>query len=185
VKACRGAQVGWLVDFTRSAILDYEPGEGKAAEPSEKCLVERECLDELKSLTIARVREAAASGKLIDHKRLAYILFSWRDLGDDDGASVRAWTTEQLANEGGVVHLARTFTSEAWSHGVGMFGLADRVSMRQTRAAVDSLERIVDVDRFRRRLEELEASRTLRHSDGETVRVFLEAWRRREKGDDF
>jgi len=56
--------------------------------------------------------------------------------------------------------------------------------MRNIRASVSGLEHIIDVGEFRRRLEEMERSEGLDKEAKESVSVFLEAWRKQEKGED-
>jgi predicted KAP-like P-loop ATPase len=182
--ACQDAQVGWLVDFTSSAVSDHFPQKSKEPEPPEKCLLKKEVLPELKTHTIKAVKSAAASGKLLSHPQLSYILFQWSELAEDDGADVKAWTNDQLKSAEAVSKLARAFTIESWSHGMGMFGLGDRVAIRKFRASIDGLERIVDVHEFRRQLEAIEKGNTLEDGLKESVKVFLEAWRKREAGVD-
>jgi len=181
--ACQDAQVGWLVDLTSSAISDHFPNKDKEPEPPEKCLLKKEVLSELKAHAIKTIKSAASSGKLLLHPHLPYILFQWSEFAEEGGAEVKAWTMEQLKNDESVSMLARAFTSESWSHSMGMFGLGDRVAMRKVRASVDGLERILDVDEFRRRLEEIENGNTLDGDRRQSIQVFLEAWRKRETGD--
>ena len=182
--ACQATQVGWLVDFTSSVISDHFPSKGKEAELPEKCLVKKECLPELKAHTLQTIKSAAAKGELISHPQLPYILFQWGTFAEDDNATVKAWTSDQLKTDKAVSKLARAFTGESWSHSMGMFGLGDRVAMRKVRASVDGLERIMDVGEFRRRLEEIEKWNTVDAEGKESVLVFLEAWRKRESGED-
>ena len=182
--ACQAAQVGWLVDFTSSVISDHFPSMGKEAELPEKCLVKKECLPELKAHTLQTIKSAAAKGELISHPQLPYILFQWGAFAEDDNATVKAWISDQLKTDKAVSKLARAFTGESWSHALGMFGLGDRVAMRKVRASVDGLERIMDVGEFRRRLEEIEKGNTVDAEGKESVLVFLEAWRKRESGED-
>ena len=102
----------------------------------------------------------------------------------------RPWLGSQGMGNRSVKHdeavskLARAFTGESWSHAMGMFGLGDRVAMRQVRASVDGLEHIMDVGGFRRRLEEIEKRNTLDGGRKESVMVVHEAWRKRETRDD-
>ena len=178
--ACQAAQVGWLVDFTSSAVSDYFPGKDKEPELPEKCLVKKDNLPELKSHTLKIIKASAASGTLISHPHLPFILFQWNRLAEDDGAEVKSWTSEQLRNDEAVPLLAKAFTGESWSQGLGMFGIGDRVAMRNIIASVNGLERILDVIEFRRRLEELEKGNVLNDEHQQHVRVFLEAWRKKE-----
>ncbi|MCA1606612.1 MAG: hypothetical protein LC775_14355 [Acidobacteria bacterium] len=80
--------------------------------------------------------------------------------------------------------LAKAFTGESWSQGMGMFGLGDRVAMRNVRASVTGLDHIIDVKEFRRRLEQMEGRNALENRCKESVLVFLEAWRKQEAGDE-
>jgi hypothetical protein len=183
VKACENAQLGWLVDFTSSAVADYFPREGKEPEPPESCLIEADRVAELRNHTKHMIQEAAESGRLIHHPRLAYILFSWREFSDD-AATVSTWVNSQLANDVAVAMLAKAFTSETWSQGMGMFGLGDRVAIRKTSASVRGLDLVMDVETFRRRLEELDVAGTLTAPYRSYVATLLEAWRKIESGED-
>lgn len=184
MQACQNAQIGWLADFTNSSIADHFPREGKEPEPPEKCLVEKTSIPVLKTHAVETIQTAASSGDLISHPQLPRILFRWPRFAEDDGAGVKSWTSEQLRKDEALALLARAFTTESWSHGLGMFGLGDRVEMRTPRASVSSLEKIIDLDEFRRRLEEAEKSDSLDGTLKESVLIFLEAWRRQETGDD-
>jgi predicted KAP-like P-loop ATPase len=183
-KACQTAQLGWLVDFTQSAIRDHFPREGHEPEPPEKCLIEKERVADLKAHTKKIIEDAAESGRLIAHPRLAYILYRWRDFIEDDGDAVKAWTDAQLTKDDSVALFARAFTGESWSQGMGMFGLGDRVAIRHVKAAVGGLDTIMDVQRFRRRLEELQSAGTLGETHGTYVSTLLEAWRKKDQGED-
>lgn len=182
--ACQDAQIRWLVDLTSSAISDHFPNKGKEPEPPEKCLLKKEVLSELKAHAIKTIKSAASSGKLLSHPHLPYILFQWSEFAEDGGTEVKAWTSKQLKTDKAVSMLARAFTSESWSHSIGMFGLGDRVAMPKVRASVDGLERILNVGEFRRRLEALENGNTLDEDHKQYIQVFLEAWRKRKAGDD-
>ena len=182
--ACQTAQVGWLTDFTSSAVADHFPREGREPEPTEKCLVTKDHLTELKALCVKAINSAAATGELLSHSQLPFILFRWREFSEDDGSEVKAWTSNQLKIDKSVSAFARAFTGESWSQGMGMVGLGDRVAMRNIRASVSGLDHVIDVGEFRRRLEELEGSEALDEQAKEAMSVFLEAWRKQEKGGD-
>lgn len=179
--ACRHASLGWLLDFTHSAIRDYFPEEDEEPQPPERCLVKKECLPELKASAIKAIENSAKSGSLLSNRRLAVNLHLWQDLAKDKGAAVKAWTAKQLTEDIPTAYLAKAFTVESWSQGMGMLGLGDRVAMPSARASVDGLDSILDVDVFRQRLEKLEADGTLDSPHKENVGTFLEAWRKRDK----
>ena len=180
--ACKNAQIAWLAHFTRSAISDYFPRAGKDPHLPEKCLVLKEYIPELKVHAAQCIESAAVNGKLIDCPQLSFILFSWVDFAEDDGKAVKGWTNKQMKDDEKLSKLARAFTSESWSQGLGMSGLGDRVSVRNVRVSIDMLDVVINIVEFRRRLEEIEIEidNDLDKTHKEFVRVFLEAWRREE-----
>jgi predicted KAP-like P-loop ATPase len=180
---CQKAPIAWLCNFTDSAVRDYFPRDSKKPSPPEKCLVKEVALDELRALSIKTISSDVSSGHLISHRQLPMILFRWREFEDE--TSVKAWTDKQMSSDEGVSFLAKAFTGESWSQGMGMFGLGDKVAMRNNTASVDGLESIMDVDQFRQRLEEISKSTTIANSLKENVEIFLEALRRKESGDDW
>jgi predicted KAP-like P-loop ATPase len=180
--ASRISQVGWLVDFTYSAVADHFPREGRQPQPLERCLVKKEDLVELKANTVETIRSAAADGQLIFNRELPRILFAWRDFLGNDGSEVNAWVNEQLKMDTSVSMLAKAFTGESWSQGMGVSGLGDRVAIRSVTAMVNGLEHIMNVHKFRNRLEEMEGSEVLDREIRDDVLIFLEAWRMQERG---
>jgi predicted KAP-like P-loop ATPase len=182
--ASKTAQLGWLVSFTSSQVRNYDPRDGKAPTPLEKCLVKKESLPDLVAHTVNIIIANAQSRGLISHAELPYILFRWGELEGDDYSPVKEWTTKQLGSDEAVSQLAEAFTGESWSHSMGMFGLGDRVAMPKTRASIDGLDQIIDVMEFRRRLEEIGKANSLPEERMQCIRSFLEAWRARESGQD-
>lgn len=182
--ACKTAQLGWLVNFTSSQKATYHPRDSKEPTPLEKCLVKKESLQELRLHTINRISAAAQSGELIFHTELLSILFRWGQLADDDNVQVKEWANSQLTNDESVSQLAEAFTGESWSHSMGMIGLGDRVAMRNPRAQIDGLDRILDIRKFRLRLEEIEEGNTVQDNRKRCIQIFLEAWRARETAGD-
>lgn len=178
VKACETAAVGWLADLTSSAWNDYHPREGKAPEPPEKCLTTEADAGRLREMLRARIEAAAKDDTLAGHRDLSFLLFFWSDLAGDDGAAARAWIAALYATDAGVKQLAKAFTSFGWSQGMGFSGLGDVVAKRTTHVRMKGLEKFVDFDAFRKRVEEVAAT----GSAAEVVE-FLEAWRRADRGE--
>lgn len=176
--ACQTSQVGWLVDFTSSAVADYHPREGKPPEPPEKCLVTKDHLDELKAHTLKTIRTAAANGGLISHPLLLSILFRWSEIAENGSTEVKGWSNEQLKSDEAVSRLAQALLSESWSQGMGMFGLGDRVAIRKVKAAAEGIDRIIDVDEFRSRLEKIASSDSLDGERKQNVLTFLKCWKK-------
>jgi predicted KAP-like P-loop ATPase len=177
--ACENAALSWLIDFEQSAYRDYHPNDGKPPEPEQKCLTTEVDADALRQRVLSVIHNASRSGELTQSKRLAYLLFMWRDLADDDGAEVKAWTATQMKEDAMVAVFAKAFTSHSWSQGLGMAGLGDTVAKRNTRANVDSLDKILDKSMFRDRVEHL-AAENVPNDDGVAIGEFLAAWKRRD-----
>ncbi|WP_139372858.1 KAP family P-loop NTPase fold protein [Nitrobacter vulgaris] len=180
IEAARKAALSWLLDFSQSAYGDYHPREGKNAEPEEKCLTTETDAKSLRQTALSRLRAASQSDELVRSRRLAYLLFMWRDLADDEGAEVRAWTASRMKGDAMIAVFAKAFTSHSWSQGLGMAGLGDRVAKRNTRAGVDSIDKILDKAAFRARVEET-AGKNTQDEAGAAVREFLAAWKRQDE----
>jgi hypothetical protein len=115
VAACVQAGLTWLSHFTDSAYRDYYPVNDKAPEPESNCLTTESDARALQKLTLDRLREASQSGKLLRAAHLARLLFVWRDLAEDDGAEVKAWTAAQFHDDDTIACFARAFTTFSWS----------------------------------------------------------------------
>lgn len=179
VAACQTASLGWLASFADSAWADYHPREGKEPEPEEKCLTTAADAEALRKLLGDRIADASKNASFLKSQDLAYLLYRWSELANDDGVTVRQWTAAQMATDEGVKQLAIAFTSYGWSQGLGVGGLGDLVARRTTRAQVKGLDRLMDVVEFRRRVEEVAAGAT-----SPEVSKFLEVWQLQERGTD-
>jgi hypothetical protein len=80
---------------------------------------------------------------------------------DDNEQSAFEYTSILLKYDEAVALLAKAFTTETWSQGMGLVGLADRVAIRTPQAMIERIDHIVDTSLFRKRLEELEQSKSL------------------------
>jgi predicted KAP-like P-loop ATPase len=173
-RACNAASLGWLADFTRSAWTNYHPMEGREPEPPENCLTTEEDVADLRVLLHSRIEAAAADGSLLAHRDMPFLLHWWLELAADDGTAVRAWTSAVLSADDGVRQFAKAFTSHGWTHGSG-----DIVARRTTRVSLKGMDRLIDLDLFRLRVEAVAATDVTPE-----LRDFLEAWRRTEQGKD-
>jgi predicted KAP-like P-loop ATPase len=173
--ACQSASLGWLANFTDSAWTDYHHREGVEPAPEGQCLTTEADAQTLREILRGRIADAAKSGALLDNGDLLHLLHSWWRLSTDGGAALRDWTTLQLATDGGVKKLAIAFTRHGWKQGYGFSGLGDLVAQRTTNAQVQSLERLIDIAVFRRRVEEVAAA-----GGAPEVTEFLNAWQHQE-----
>ena len=126
---------------------------------------------------------ASKSGELTSSKRLAWLMFRWRDLAADDGLEVKKWAKKQLKDDAMVATFAKAFTSHSWSQGMGMVGLGDTVAKRNTNANVDSLDKVLDRDELRKRVEEV-AAKGGTDDAAKAVSDFLTAWKKKDAGED-
>jgi predicted KAP-like P-loop ATPase len=180
VTACAKAALYCLADFVGFANREHYPPNERPRAPESECLVTETDALALDTLALTRIRAASQSGELLKAPKLRLLLFNWYDLAKDNGAEVKLWTAEQFKSDAAIALFARAFTTYSWSQGLGMAGLADTVAKRNTRAGVEHLDRFLDLDAFRSRVEEIDA-RNVRDADGTAIREFLEAWRRQDK----
>lgn len=174
VRACEAAQVGWLASFTSSAWKEHHPEEAKHQKPTEECLTLEADATRLRTMLLERIEVAAGNGTLAGHRDLGFLLYSWTELAGDEGAAARAWTATRYAADEGVIQLAKSFTSHGWSQSWG-----DTVAKRTTQVHITALNNFIDIQAFRKRVEEVAAQGT-----SPEVQEFLDAWRRADRGDD-
>lgn len=177
------ASLGWLVDFASSAMDDYREREN-GPKDEDRCLISKEAVPYITDLALERIRTAAENGSLISHPDLVYILYRWRDFLGGDPTEARSWTQTVLGDDEAVVAFAVDFTGESWSHGIGMFGLGDRVSTRHIQAQISDDTDIIDTKLFRSRLEQIRDSDKLSKESMDAVVVFLDAWEKKQHGED-
>ena len=96
------------------------------------------------------------------------------------------YTTQALGDDTKLYQLASAFLGKSYSHGMGGFGGApgDLVQRENARAQVDGIDRLLNVDEFRRLLNEALRSDGLDEQQKSTISRFLAAWERRDTGED-
>lgn len=179
--ACKRASLGWLLDICGRCVRDHssDPNRNNASDDREP-LVTSDAANRLTKLALSRVREAAEDGALLSQRRLLSVLYSWEHM---TGASeVCRWSESQLQNNHFVVCIADKAIQRSWSQGLGGFGgMGDVVARANDYVKVDSLSRIIDVDAFKRRVDELLASPT--HDVTAEERAKLERYRSTPEAD--
>jgi hypothetical protein len=170
VTACNTASLGWLVNISDSAYREHRSGERKNPETGVNYLTTFADAEALHKLALKRIRAASKTGELLNHQNLAYLLFRW---SDEEAPDVQKWTAAQIKQDAGAIRFVKAFTADSWVHSKG-----DRVARRVTQADLKSIERILDKDLFRARLEGLAAGNVLSEDDSIAVRTFLKAWDR-------
>ena len=183
--ATQSASLGWLVDFVASVKDDYRKHEN-GPKREEDCLTTEAAIPELVDRALCNIRISATDRSLLSNNNLIYILYRWRDFAGNDPAEVRNWTDSLMENKDALVILAKGFTGESWSYGMGMPGLGDRVSKRTIQAKVDDDIDILDSQAFRTGLEQIRDTGELDEDSIDIVTTLLVVWddRRRDGRDD-
>lgn len=143
LSAAESAQLAWLGNLTSSAWEDHHPREGKSREPAEKCLMTETDTERARDLFLARVREAAKDGSLLDTPDFVQSLFLWLHFLEDD-IEIRDWMALQIESDQALVKLARALTTQSWGQSSD-----DLVAIRSDRAAVSGIDKLMNPDRFR------------------------------------
>lgn len=168
--ACALAPIDWLVDIANRCARNHRPREDGDREERGP-LVSADAADRLTALSLGKLREAAANGALLHQRTMLPLLFRWRDLAN--AAEVRQWTDAQLANNEFVILLADRMIHTSWSQGIGGFGsLGDVVARKNNYVRMGSYTELLDVDRFRRRIDELLVSQDLPETDRAVLERF-------------
>lgn len=100
-------------------ILGQEHGKygSEPDPPHRRRHVSLEQLDDLEAIVLDKVREAAASGKLLSVPHLPSVLNWWREHGSNE--DVQTWTTGVVSDESQLVTLLEQFGHETYSQTVG------------------------------------------------------------------
>jgi predicted KAP-like P-loop ATPase/cation transport regulator ChaB len=183
LKATETASLRWVADFTSSAIADYKERDSGPQSP-EKCLTTEEALPTLRQRGLKLIESAAENGSIWHTDDPMYLLYRWRNISEDGGAKLRVWLAEQMQQDSVLITMAKHMTGEAWTTGLGMFGLGDRVSKRQVRAQISEHSKMFDVPSFKSALERIATDAATAEDDRKTVTTFLNAWNAQIAEDD-
>ncbi|MGH1579040.1 hypothetical protein [Planktotalea sp.] len=114
------------------------------------------------------------------------LAFEWDRLQPDAAGEVIAYTTQALEDDVKLYQRASAFLGKSYSHGMGGFGgePGDLVQRENDRAQVNGIDRLLEVDEFRRRLSEPPRSDAFDEKHKSTISRFLTAWGRRDAGED-
>jgi hypothetical protein len=174
--AMETASLHWCCDFAERCLRGFRPTED-GREPAEP-IVPEEVASRFGQFALAKLRQAAESGELARNRDISSLLFEWRRLAADDGAEVRAWTHENLADPAFVVTMARAIPTVGWAHGMGFDGMGDRVARRTVTVKLAVFDTVLDTTKFESRVEELLASGNLSEKDRAALTALGDATRR-------
>lgn len=178
----RETSLQWLSDFSRTAWLNYYPNDSDGAlSPEEQALLTKKFARGLREITRHQIEEAATNGTLIDAAGLAYILFAWDVLKADDSDEVRHFTTDVIADDQKIVKLTQAFLAKSYVHNIDSTGSSSGYIHK---AIIDGIDRFLDINSFRSRLESLENNSSLPKEEKNIIKKFLASWniQDRERG---
>lgn len=180
MNATEDASLAWRVDLASSAWNDYNPREGEEASAEDACLFTISDTKKIAKSALKRIADAARDGSLLAHDDLAVLLYRWHHFANDDGKSVKRWTNARLKEDHAIARFAAAFTSHSWGQSID-----DLVVKRTDRAQVSGLDKILDLDQFRKRVEALDSSLSSDSKDYEVIHRFLKAWEYKERHGDW
>jgi hypothetical protein len=186
-RSIEGATLQWHLDISNDAWQDYHPSTPDSEPSSEaETLTTDVAAERLQARSLELLRAAAASDAILSAKNPARLLFDWDRLQPDGAGEVMAYTTQALGDDTKLYQLASAFLGKSYSHGMGGFGgePADLVQRETDRAQVNGIDRLLDVDEFRRRLSEAQQSDALDDQKKSTNSRLLAAWERKDAGED-
>jgi hypothetical protein len=186
-RSIEGATLQWHLDISNDAWQDYHPSNPDSEPSSEaETLTTDVAAERLQARSLELLRAAAASDTILSAKNPARLLYDWDRLEPDGAGEVMAYRTRALGDDTTLYLLASAFLGKSYSHGMGGFGGApgDLVQRENDRAQVDGIDRLLDVDEFRRRLNEALRNDGLDEQQKFTISRFLAAWERRVAGED-
>ena len=138
----------------------------------EAYLVEPEQVETLKKTCVAKIEEAAKSGRLAEHPHLAYILYRWSEWDSPD--KPRSWAAELAQSSEGALTLVRGLSQETTSHTMGDYVARSRWVVR-----LNEVENFVDLPTMKTRIDELDE---IPDESAAAVKAFRRALKAREEG---
>ncbi|HEX7929846.1 MAG TPA: P-loop NTPase fold protein, partial [Sphingomicrobium sp.] len=180
--AMETASLAWTCDFARRCHRTFHPDEqGKEREH----IVSEAVAYRFRDLALEKLRQAAADHTLANRSSIGPLLFLWEDWSSTE--EVRGWTDRELVNDALVITLADATSSVAWSHGMGLNGMGDRVARPSVRVNLKPYAELVDASRLEERVREVSERADLTDQQRQVVQTFLTSprgsHRRREEGE--
>jgi predicted KAP-like P-loop ATPase len=149
-------------------IASHEERRGEAETSEPKFLVAEAHVQDLITICVGNLRNAARSGALRKATHGAILLWRWSEWDSLD--EVRAWVANECANDDGTAWLLETLTSTATTNGRPFYYLT-----------FSTLERFADPVLVKEQAEKLESS-PLTKTQQIGLEQFWRAWRRKQAG---
>jgi len=120
-------------------------------EPEEKLTVNSEQLEELEKLACNKIESWAEDGRLAKHRHLSFILFRWKDWGQQD--KINSFVKNMIKNDDGLIDFITSFLSKSKSHVI-----SDYVAKTHWRIHLKNIEEFVDLKEVEPRIRKIFSS---------------------------
>ncbi|MBI3292462.1 MAG: AAA family ATPase [Elusimicrobia bacterium] len=137
-------------------------------------LVEETDLESLKTICLTKIRQAAATGALSKHRKMAYLLYRWKAWGSPD--EPKTWATNLIQMNEGLLSFLTAFLQASSSQGMG-----DYVPRIHWRIKLKDVEEFVTIDELERRVGQLTPD-GLEERQRQVLRAVQRALKRRREG---
>lgn len=153
-------------------LLMDAPAEAGGKEP----LLSQDQLVKAKESALRKIKNAAASGALALHPKLAILLSLWSKWGKREDVS--KYIEELTKTEAGTLQLLRSLVVRSVSYGAGDYTGTERYFMRRV-----DIETLMPMDALDARVQKLPATDKLTEEDRRAVVAFSKAVERRNTGE--
>ena len=157
---------GVLLPVFVTCLQQREPG----TERESTCLVSEQDWEALKEISLQKIRQASADGRLKSHPQPATLLWRWSDWAPDEA---RVWVAKQVTSAQGAVWLLSVLLGEVHEHG-------KKLTVRHY-FKLSNLERFTDVETVQKSVADLPDGKATER-ERIALREFQRAIQRRAEG---
>ena len=137
-------------------------------------LVREEVLQGFVDLCVAKIRLAAISGLLENHKKMLYILYTWRKWTSPQEPS--AWISKLVESDSGVVKFLTALLQRSTSQSMGDYVPKEHRSIR-----IENIENFIPSTLIAEKIQSINTEK-LTEEEQKAIRAFQKALERKEKG---
>ncbi len=131
------------------SVLNQEVEKQEKKESQEESLLTKDEIVSLNKLCAEKIKKASTDGVLSNNKKLAYILYRWKEWESDK--VVKNFITGLLKTNDGLFALLKGFISESMSQGMG-----DHVAKTIRQINKKSIETFTDIGELDKRVDQLD-----------------------------
>jgi len=119
-------------------MTSIEGSKPEGEQDRDSFLVSEEDVSELQRICVAKIQTAAGDGRLAKHRKLAYILYRWREWTSAE--EVGMWAEKLIETDAGLLDFLGGFVQPVTSYGIG-----DYVAQTRWRIRLTDLENFVPI----------------------------------------